>query len=43
MFCTYTWPIYQVSVYRTIGPLVRGINHDFPFINIRKVLSLCLK
>ena len=22
MFCTYTWPRYQVSVYRTIGPLV---------------------
>ena len=22
MFCAYTWPRYQVSVYRTIGPLV---------------------
>ena len=22
MFCAFTWPRYQVSVYRTIGPLV---------------------
>ena len=22
MFCAYTWPRYQVCVYRTIGPLV---------------------
>ena len=23
MFCAYTWSRYQVSVYRTIGPLVK--------------------
>ena len=26
MFCAYTRPRYQVSVYRTIGPLVKGYN-----------------
>ena len=25
MFCTYTRPRYQVSVYRTIGPLVQNL------------------
>ena len=25
MFYAYTWPIYQASVYRTIGPLVLNI------------------
>ena len=24
MLCAYTWPRYQVSVYKTIGPLVFG-------------------
>ena len=27
MFCAYTRPRYQVSVYRTIGPLVSGVMH----------------
>ena len=28
MFCAYTWPRYQVSVYRTTGPLVLFIDED---------------
>ena len=30
MFCAYTRPRYQVSVYRTIGPLVYKL---LPFLN----------
>ena len=36
MFCAYTIPRYQVSVYRTIGPLVLGCgSYDFPRLLIK--------
>ena len=30
MFCAFTMPRYQVSVYRTIGPLVIVVIHGSP-------------
>ena len=33
MFCAYTRPRYQVSVYRTIGPLVEAFNSTSRYLN----------
>ena len=35
MFCTYTRPRYQVSVYRTIGPLVYIVMHSYMLCNMK--------
>ena len=35
MFCAYTGPRYQVSVYRTIGPLVAYAKTKVPLFLLR--------
>ena len=34
MFCAYTWPRYQVSIHRTIGPLVCGSRHTITSLDV---------
>ena len=46
MFCAYTWPRYQVSVYRTIGPLVLPpflMSTFCYFLSIVSIVNSCKK